>query len=69
MVEEEVLGFLGKSFRERERDENSYFSVVGCIYNLKISLSELLSLSETPFLALTATFHAKRITSSGRNCT
>ena len=54
VVEEEVLG-LGWAFGEK-RSEKSCFHAAEHIYNLQISLSELVSLSESSLLALSATF-------------
>ena len=53
---------------ERMKSENRVFHTRKLIYNLQISLGKLVFLSETPLLALSTTFHAERITSSGWNC-
>jgi len=52
----------------RKRGENRVFHAEECIYNLHISFSELVSLSEIQLLALTTTFHAGRNFSGGCNC-
>ena len=53
--EEEFLGLFGRSF-EREGREIVFF-MLEHIYNMQISLSGLISLSENLLLALSATFH------------
>ena len=57
MVEKKVLGF-GWVFGEEESEKNCVFHVEERIYNLQISLSELISLSRSPLLALSATILA-----------
>jgi len=59
---------FGQKFRDRERKLKSIFYVVGHIDNLQISLSELVLLIETSFLALSATSRVERVTSSAWNC-
>ena len=66
MVEEEVLE-LGWAFGEKN-SENRVFHTEECIYNLQISLSEIVSLSGNPLLALSATIRAQCNSLSGRNC-
>jgi len=58
-VVEKVLGF-GWEFGEGERGKNRVFHTEEHIYNLQISLSELVLLSGSPLFALSATIHAKR---------
>jgi len=43
---------------ERKKGENRVFHTEGHIYNLQILLNELISLSESPLLVLSMTFHA-----------
>ena len=50
---------MGGVWRGRER-ENHVFHAEECIYNLQISLSELVSLSESPLFMLSATIYAER---------
>ena len=53
--------YFWRSFeRERERHENHIFHAEEHIYNLQILFSELISLSENPLLALSATFRTER---------
>ena len=54
MVEKKVLGF-GWAFREDESEKKSFLHVEECIYNLQISLSELVSLSGSPLFTLSTT--------------
>jgi len=55
--------------REREREaKNRVFHVDERIYNLQVSLSELVSLSEIQLLALNTTFHVEQNFSVGWNC-
>ena len=44
---------------ERQRHENRIFHIEEHIYNLQISLSELVSLCENPLLVLSVTFYAE----------
>ena len=48
--------------------KNRVFTIEEHIYNLQISLSELISLSKIPLLALSVISRAEQITSSGWNC-
>jgi len=53
----------------RERGENRVFHAEERIYNMQISLSELILLREIQLLALSVTFGAEYNFSAGRNCT
>ena len=54
-----VCRVVWQSF-ERGRHENCVFHAKERIYNLQISLNELVSLSENPLLALSVTFRTER---------
>ena len=59
-------GRLSRVFRrsfERRRHKNCVFHAEERIYNLQISLSKLVSLSENPFLTLSVTFRTGAISS------
>jgi len=66
VVEKKVLGF-GWAFGGEESEKNHVFHTEERIYNLQISLSELVSLSGSPLLALIATILAQCNSLSGWN--
>ena len=57
---------MGESL-EREKSENRIFHVEEYIYNMKISLSELVSLSKIQLLELSMTFCFERKFIAGWN--
>jgi len=68
--EEGVRAWVG--VRRGGEGENCVFHAEECIYNLQISLSKLVSLSGSPFFALSATpsalILAQHNSHSGWNC-
>ena len=58
MVEKKVLEF-GWAFGEEERGKNRVFHAEEHIYNLQISLSKLVSLSESSLFTLSVRIHAE----------
>ena len=59
---------LGGHLKRRIVEKNMFFHIEERIYNLQISLSELISLSKSPFLALSTTIRTQDSSLSGWNC-
>ena len=59
VVEKKLLGF-GWAFGGKDRGKNCVFKAEERIYNLQISLSELVSLSGSPLFALSTTICTER---------